>query len=309
MIRIKDLQKRFGDVTAVESISFEAQPGEIFGLLGPNGAGKSTTINCICGLLKPTSGQVAVNGFDVVREGTKARASLGVAPQELAIYDDLSAADNLSYWGGAQGLRGMALTERIRSVLDLVGLADRAKEPVKNYSGGMKRRLNFAAAVIHQPKVVLLDEPTVGVDPQSRARLLELVKRQAAEGACVLYTTHYMEEAESLCDRLAIIDHGKIIALGSHEELRAMSGERDLLRLAGTFDEKAVSPALAAFEGLEVVQANGDLLTLSLREASKRLPALFSLLQSAGAEVKETTLSRPSLESLFMKLTGKELRE
>jgi ABC-2 type transport system ATP-binding protein len=169
--------------------------------------------------------------------------------------------------------------------------------------------LSFAAAVIHEPKVVLLDEPTVGVDPQRRARLLDLVRRQAAEGACVLYTTHYMEEGESLCDRLAIIDHGKIIALGSHEELRAMSGERDLLRLAGTFDEKAVLPALAAFEGLEVVQANGDLLTLSLREASKHLPALFSLLQSAGAEVKETTLSRPSLESLFMKLTGKELRE
>jgi ABC-2 type transport system ATP-binding protein len=309
MIQVENLQKRFGGFTAVESISFEAQAGEVFGLLGPNGAGKSTTINCICGLLTPTSGRVTVNGYDVVRDGSKARGSLGVAPQELALYEDLSATENLSYWGGAQGLRGRALAERIRDVLDLVGLADRAKEPVKNYSGGMKRRLNYAAAIVHKPEVVLLDEPTVGVDPQSRVRLLELVRQQADEGACVLYTTHYMEEAESLCNRLAIVDHGKVIALGSHDELRAMTGERDLLRLAGTFDETTVLPALAVFDGLEIVQATGDLLTLSLREASNHLPAVFAALNSVGAEVKETTLSRPSLESLFMKLTGKELRE
>jgi len=309
MIEVEELRKEFGELVAVDRISFAARAGEIFGLLGPNGAGKTTTIGCICGLLAPTSGRARVMGHDVVRQGAAARASIGVVPQEIALYEDLSAAENLSYWGGAQGMRGSLLKDRIAEVLELAGLQDRARESVKNYSGGMKRRLNFACGIVHRPKILLLDEPTVGVDPQSRVRLLDLVREQARQGTCVLYTTHYMEEAQSLCDRLAVIDHGRLIALGTLAELRALLGERDLLRLTGRFPRETALAALQLLDGVEVVQAEENQFTLSLPEASRRLPALFSALASAGAEVREATLTQPSLESLFIKLTGKELRE
>jgi ABC-2 type transport system ATP-binding protein len=308
VIEVDQLRKQFAEFTAVKDVTFTARTGEIFGLLGPNGAGKTTTIGCISSLLTPTSGHVRVMGHDVVRDGLAARRSIGVVPQEIALYEDLSARENLSYWGGAQGLRGAQLRERIDDVLELTGLLDRAKEPLKQFSGGMKRRLNFACGIVHQPKVLLLDEPTVGVDPQSRVRLLELVRQQARSGACVLYTTHYMEEAETLCDRLAVIDHGCIIAEGTLTELRALLAERDLLRLTGIFRPEAVREALAHLEGVEVVQADETQLVLSVSDASHRLPSIFTAVNSAG-EVRDTTLTQPSLESLFIKLTGKDLRE
>lgn len=309
MIEVVQLRKSFGEIVAVDGVTFTARPGEIFGLLGPNGAGKTTTISCISGLLEPGSGQVRIQGHDVVGDGVAARRLTGVVPQEIALYDDLSAIENLEYWGGAHGLRGAALRDRIRTVLELTGLLDRAREPVKRYSGGMKRRLNFACGLVHHPRVLLLDEPTVGVDPQSRVRLLELVRAQAKAAACVLYTTHYMEEAESLCDRLAILDHGRIIAQGTLGELRAMLGERDLLRLTGSFDPARARQVLEPLGELEVLQADGAQLTLSMAGASRRLPAVFAALASVGGEVRGTTLAQPSLESLFIKLTGKELRE
>ena len=307
MIEVEQLHKKYGDLTAVHEVSFTARPGEIFGLLGPNGAGKTTTIGCISTLLAPTSGHIRVLGHDAVTDGIEARRSMGVVPQEIALYDDLSAEENLSYWGGAQGMRGAALRERIRDVLDLTGLLDRAREPIKRFSGGMKRRLNFACGIVHRPKVLLLDEPTVGVDPQSRVRLLELVREQARSGACVLYTTHYMEEAESLCDRLAIVDHGRICAQGTLKELRAMLGERDVLRLSGTFHTAQVREALARIEGVEVIHSDETQLALAMTDASHRLPLIFAALN--GSELRGTTLTQPSLESLFIKLTGTELRE
>jgi len=307
MIEVEQLRKQYGDFTAVHDVSFTARAGEIFGLLGPNGAGKTTTIGCISTLLAPTSGRIRVMGHDVVKEGIEARRSMGVVPQEIALYDDLSAEENLSYWGGAQGLRGAPLRERIREVLDLTGLLDRSREPIKRFSGGMKRRLNFACGIVHQPKVLLLDEPTVGVDPQSRVRLLELVREQARAGACVLYTTHYMEEAESLCDRLAIVDHGRICAQGTLAELRALLGERDVLRLSGAFHPEQVRQTLARVEGVEVIHADEALLALAMTDASHRLPLIFAALN--GSELRGTTLTQPSLESLFIKLTGTELRE
>jgi ABC-2 type transport system ATP-binding protein len=309
MIEIEQLRKSYGEQVAVDGVSFTALPGRIFGLLGPNGAGKSTTIGCISGLLTPTAGHVRVMGHDVVRDGTAARRALGVVPQEIALYEDLSAIENLRYWGGAQGLRNPKLRERVQAVLESTGLQDRAAEPVKRFSGGMKRRLNFACGVIHSPKVLLLDEPTVGVDPQSRVRLLDLVRAEARAGTCVLYTTHYMEEAEALCDRLAIVDHGKVIAAGSLPELRAMLGERDLLKLSGVFEPARVRDALLHVDGIEVLQADSELLLLSAADALKKLSAVFSALESARAEVRGTTLTQPGLESLFIKLTGKELRE
>ena len=309
MIEVEGLRKTFGDLVAVDDISFTARPGEIFGLLGPNGAGKTTTINCISGLLTPTSGAVRVCGHDVVREGQQARRTLGVVPQEVALYEELTAQENLDYWGGAQGLRGARLRERIKETLLLTGLADRSREPVKRFSGGMKRRLNIACGIIHQPQVLVLDEPTVGVDPQSRSRMLELIRDEARQGRCVLYTTHYLQEAETLCDRLAIIDHGRIIAQGTLVELRAMLGERDLLRLAGVFRPEAARQAFAGQDGIEVLQADEGQLVLSVADASRRLPAIFAALAGAQAEVRGTILTQPSLESLFIRLTGKELRE
>jgi len=309
MIETEHVRKTFGELAAVDDVSFTARGGEIFGLLGPNGAGKTTTISCISGLLTPTAGRVRVMGHDVVRDGLAARRVLGVVPQEIAVYEDLSATENLAYWGGAQGMRNPALRQRVQEVLELTGLEDRAREPVKRFSGGMKRRLNFACGIIHQPPVLLLDEPTLGVDPQSRARVLELVRKEAGAGKCVLYTTHYMEEAESLCDRLAIIDHGRLIAQGTLAELRAMVGERDLLRLSGVFQVERTREALRGADGMEVVQADEGVLILAVVNASARLPAIFATLASAGAEIRGTTLTQPSLESLFIKLTGKELRE
>jgi ABC-2 type transport system ATP-binding protein len=309
MIKVERLRKLYGEIAAVDDASFEARAGEIFGFLGPNGAGKTSAIGCISGLLIPTAGRIQVDGHDVVREGVAARRSIGVVPQELALYEELTAMENLEYWGGAQGLRRSALKQRIAKVLELTGLQDRARESIKRYSGGMKRRLNFACGLVHQPKVLLLDEPTVGVDPQSRVRLLDLVREEAKAGTCVLYTTHYMEEAESLCDRIAIMDHGRLIAQGTLAELRAMVGERDLLRLTGVWEIEAVRKALAQLDGVEVVQVGESSATLSAQSASNRLPAIFAAFSSTGAEVRGATLTQPSLESLFIKLTGKELRE
>jgi linearmycin/streptolysin S transport system ATP-binding protein len=308
LLEADGLRKVYGEVVAVDGVSFRAEAGEIFGLLGPNGAGKSTTIGCLSGLITPTSGRARVLGHDVVAEPRAAKAALGVVPQELALYDEVSATENLLFWGEACGLSGAELRRRVTEVLELVGLLDRAKVPVKKFSGGMKRRLNFACGVVHRPQVLLLDEPTVGVDPQSRVRLLDLVREQARAGACVLYTTHYMEEAQSLCDRIGIIDHGRLIALGTLAELRAMVEERDLVRLAGRFPP-AAAEALARLDGLKVVQAGEESLTVSLAQASRKLPALFAALEATGAELRETTMIQPSLESLFIKLTGKELRE
>ena len=309
MIEVEKLRKSFGAALAVDDASFSVQPGEIFGLLGPNGAGKSTTIGCLCGLLRPDSGSLRILNHDLLRDGPAARRFLGIVPQEIALYEELSARENLDYWGSVQGLSGPRLQQRIAEVLSLTGLADRAREPVKAFSGGMKRRLNFGAGILHQPKVLLLDEPTVGVDPQSRVRLLELVTAQAQAGACVLYTTHYMEEAESLCHRLAIMDRGRLIAQGTLDELRAILGQRDIVRLSGVFPDASVRSALAAMPGLEIVALDDGQLRLAMAHSSARLPDLFSLLAQAGADVRGTTLTQPNLESLFIRLTGKELRE
>lgn len=309
MIEVVGLRKQFGNTIAVEDVSFTARPGQIFGLLGPNGAGKSTTINCIAGLLTPTSGKVSVLGHDVVDEPLAARRQLGVVPQELAIYEDLSARENLRFWGGAYGLRGRRLESRVNAVLAETGLQDRADDKPETYSGGMKRRLNFGCGIVHEPDILLLDEPTVGVDPQSRERLLDDVRAQVKRGACVLYTTHYMEEAESLCDYLAIVDHGRVIAQGNMEQLRDMMGERDVLRVNGRFDEQAVRALFADVGQVEVLHADGETVQLAAEHATRRLPELLGALARSGAEIQETTLARPNLESLFLRLTGKELRE
>jgi len=309
MIDVQHLRKQYGDLVAVDDVSFTAEKGSIFGLLGPNGAGKTTTISCISGLLKPTSGRIAVSGHDVVTDGSAARRHLGIVPQELALYSDLSAAANLEFWGSAYGLTGEPLRRRVAEVLALIGLADRGRDHTSTFSGGMKRRLNFGCGVVHNPEVLLLDEPTAGVDPQSRVRLLELVREHARAGTTVIYTTHYMEEAQDLCDRIAIVDRGRLLAMGTLDELRRMVGEKDLVRLAGRFDPSAATRALEAVDDVKVLSAAADALTIATVGASRKLPAIFTALASAGSDIQETTLSVPSLESLFITLTGRELRE
>src|SRR6266702_2653874 len=230
LIEVTGLRKRFGDVDALRGVSFRVAAGEIYGLLGPNGAGKSTTINILCGLLRPDGGEARLNGIDVVRDPVGARRVLGVVPQEVALYSDMSARENLAFFGRLYGLRGANLRSRIDRVLGQVNLADRAKEPIERYSGGMLRRLNISAGILHGPAIVLLDEPTVGLDPQSRAAILDLVRTIAADAA-VVYTTHYLDEAERLCDRLAIIDHGAVLAEGTLGDLRQAAGEREIVAL------------------------------------------------------------------------------
>ncbi|MFT7286508.1 MAG: ABC-2 type transport system ATP-binding protein [Halieaceae bacterium] len=313
MLQVEALVKEYGELTAVDSVSFQAGEGRVFGLLGPNGAGKSTTINCISGLLTPTSGRIAVSGHDIARDGKAARRSLGIVPQDLALYEDLPAVENLRYWGKAYGLRGRELEDRVREVLVHIGLADRARDLPETFSGGMKRRLNFGCGIVHKPKVLLLDEPTVGVDPQSRARLFELVEAERDAGACILYTTHYMEEAERLCDSLAIIDHGQIIAQGSVPELQAQLNARDTLHLTGTFPAVSTKSAIKALRStlgdLEILSLEDHSLILTLSSASQHLPVIFDAISSARGAVAETSLRSPNLETLFLLLTGKELRE
>ncbi len=314
MLKVEELSKNYGDLVAVDKISFSAGKGSIFGLLGPNGAGKSTAINCISGLLQPTSGHASVAGHDIVSDGKAARQNLGVVPQEIALYEDLSTVENLRFWGRAYGLRGDTLEARVAEILEHIGLADRAKDLPKEFSGGMKRRLNFGCGVVHKPSVILLDEPTVGVDPQSRARLFDLVEAERDAGACILYTTHYMEEAERLCDSLAIIDHGKIIAQGTVDELRARLGAKDVLQLSGHFPLDSTHHAIEALSesgnnDIEFVGQEESSITLTLSYASQRLPAIFEAISGAGGTVSETSLRSPNLETLFLLLTGKELRE
>ena len=231
IVQVNDLVKRFGDVTAVDGVSFEIAEGEIFGLLGPNGAGKTTTISAISCLLDPDSGEVLVDGRSTRRDSVAVRRALGVVPQEIALYPTLTAAENLRFWARMYGLSGKGLSDAVDYGLSMAGLEDKAKKRVETFSGGMKRRINIAAGVLHRPKVLLMDEPTVGIDPQSRNHILGTVRDLNADGMTVLYTSHYMDEVEALCDRIAIVDHGKVIASGTIEELRSLVGDEDVVRV------------------------------------------------------------------------------
>ena len=307
LIEARNLRKRFGDVEALAGVSFHVKSGEIYGLLGPNGAGKSTTINILCGLVQPDGGEARLNGIDVVRNAADARRLLGVVPQEVALYSELSARDNLAFFGRLYGLRGADLRARIGVVLEQVSLADRAKEPIERFSGGMLRRLNIAAGILHRPKAVLLDEPTVGLDPQTRASILDLI-RSIATDAAILYTTHYLDEAERLCDRIGIIDHGALLVEGTLAELRTAAGEREIVALRGTFKSDAIPAALGLGAEIQLLKSGPDELLFTVTSAERSLSGLLATAGSFG-EVREVAVKQPSLENLFIKLTGRELRD
>jgi len=304
-VEIRDLVKSFGDRRALDGASLALEPGEILGLLGPNGAGKTTLVRSIVGRVRPDSGTVRV--FGRPPDDPLSKSNVGYVTQEIALYPLLSPAENLAAFGRYQGLRGEPLEKGVEESLRWTGLAERAKERTERLSGGMKRRLNIAAGTIHGPKLLLLDEPTVGVDPQSRERIYEMIEGLSRDGVSLLYTTHYMEEAERLCDRIAIIDHGRVIALGTKEELvRRTLGAARMLTIE---TETPVTPAIR--EALEKRGASitGGSVHFSVTEPAREIPDLLAVFASDGVRIRDLTLKTGTLESVFLHLTGRELRE
>jgi ABC-2 type transport system ATP-binding protein len=309
MLEVSDLSKSFGDLRAVNHVSFGCTGGEIFGLLGPNGAGKTTTISMIAGLLPADAGHVRVEGMDISQRPADVKRLLGVVPQEIALYEDLTARENLDFWGGVYGMSGRVLAARRDELLELVDLIDRAGDRVREFSGGMKRRLNLALGLVHEPRLILLDEPTVGIDPQARINILDVVRNLVAQGTSVLYTTHYLEEAEALCDRLAIMDHGSILAMGTIEELKSELGEGSLVTLTGIDRPETLAGIADRTEGLSLIELGDERAMLSVAGGAAGLGPALEALYGGGLAPAQVQIKEPSLEDLFIKLTGRELRD
>jgi len=308
-IQLQDLHKNFGDVYAVQGVSFDVRVGEIFSLLGPNGAGKTTIISMLSCLLEPTQGDARVMGHSILREPQAVKAAIGVVPQEVALYPDLSARENLNFWGKMYGLRGGALSRRVDEVLEVIGLTERQKGRVGKFSGGMKRRLNIGIALLHRPQVIIMDEPTVGIDPQSRRNILDNVKELNQQGMTVLYTTHYMEEAQELSDHIAIMDQGKVIAYGTHDELVEIVGELDRIDLTINAESARVSEQWRATKGVHEVSVEDGELTLLVDDSNVVLPRLFESATQAGVRITSVEIQEPNLEAVFLHLTGRALRD
>jgi ABC-2 type transport system ATP-binding protein len=308
-VEVRDLTKAFRDVVAVAGISFEVHRGEVFSLLGPNGAGKSTAISIISGLLAPDSGDALVMGHSILKESMAARRSLGVVPQEIALYNDMSARENLMFWGRMYGLSGGELSRRVDDMLSAVGLMERQKGRVGTFSGGMKRRVNIAASLLHQPQVVIMDEPTVGIDPQSRRHILDHVKELNRQGMSVLYTTHYMEEAEELSNRIAIMDKGKIIAGGTRDELVRMVGEQARIDLTVTGEPAGAAEAWRTVEGVSQSTAAQGRVEVLAADSDAVVPRLFESAAQAGFHISSVDIKEPNLETVFLSLTGRALRD
>ena len=303
------LRKRYGERTAVDGVGFHIGPSETYGLLGPNGAGKTTTISMVCGLLERDGGEVLVSGRPVDIGTAAAKQSIGYVPQELAIYPELTATENLRFFGQLYGMGGDALKRRIGEVLEIIGLEERAGERTDKFSGGMKRRLNIGIGLLHEPKLLVLDEPTVGVDPQSRNAILSSVEELGRQGMAILYTTHYMEEAERLCDRVGIIDEGRIIAEGTRRELTSMVGQRDRIELAASGELSAAAEAVRAIDGVQEASVHEGGLSLIVVDARRILPRILEAVTAADTGVTSVEIVEPDLEAVFLHLTGRALRD
>ncbi len=305
---VEHLHKTFDSLKAVNDVSFTVSAGEIFGLLGPNGAGKTTTINMICSLLPADSGSITINNIPITAQNSALRNRMGVVPQDIALYEELNALDNLVFWGKLYGLSDPDLKNRTSALLTKVGLMERSKEPVSRYSGGMKRRLNLAIGLLHEPDLLLLDEPTVGIDPQARHQMLDLIRETADNGTAILYTTHYMDEAEQLCDRLAIMDHGHILAMGSLSELETLVGERRILQIGGSFITDQIDNLVPTLSKVQLLNRDKNQLTLSI-PFSMAIGQILTVLQEHDLQVEHLDIKNPNLDSVFLKLTGREFKD
>jgi ABC-2 type transport system ATP-binding protein len=308
-IEVKDLHKSFGELKAVQGVTFEVRQGEIFSLLGPNGAGKTTTISMLSCLLRPDQGDALILGHSIRGDQMGVKSVLGVVPQEIALYEDMSARENLTFWGKMYGLRGAALKTRVNEVLEIIGLADRAKEFIKKYSGGMKRRVNIGIALLHKPKIIFMDEPTVGIDPQSRRSILDSVLELKRDGTTVLYTTHYMEEAQELSDYIAIMDNGKLMATGTHAELVKIVGETDRITVTINAESARVMEVWKAVKGVKQVSAEDGTLTILADDSNRVLPRLFETAANNAVRITSVAVQEPNLETVFLHLTGRALRD
>jgi ABC-2 type transport system ATP-binding protein len=311
ILSAQNLHKQFEKVHAVQGVSFAIERGEIFSLLGPNGAGKTTTISMLSCLLAPSEGDAIIDGHSVRKDAEAVKRVIGVVPQEIALYPDLTSRENLRFWGRMYGLSGATLKERIASVLEIAGLADRADEKVETYSGGMKRRINIAVGLLHEPKILYMDEPTVGIDPQSRRRILDTVIELNQKGLTVLYTTHYMEEAAELSKRIGIIDHGKLIAIGTQSELTKLVGEFDTVNIGvgGELNGEALLAALGKVRGIQRTSLEGEALLLQAENANASMGEIVSAINAAGGQIKSIRVDEPNLEAVFLHLTGRALRD
>ena len=309
IVTVQDLHKSYGVFEAVKGLSFQIERGEIFGLLGPNGAGKTTTISMLTGLTAPTNGRITIDSLNMQTQANQAKRKIGLVPQELALYPTLSAEDNLKFFGRIYGLRGKKLNERIAATLDIVGLSERAKSPIEKFSGGMKRRINIAAGLLHEPEILFLDEPTVGVDPQSRNAIFESIEALHDAGMTVIYTTHYMEEAQRLCDRIAIMDEGKLLALDTPSALiNGLGG--GLIRLGLENGHRdAVAAKTAVFPSIKTVERQNGHLLIEAHQPQTALLDVLSVTNQLDAHVTSLQVFEPNLETVFLHLTGKQLRD
>jgi ABC-2 type transport system ATP-binding protein len=309
VLRCEGLKKSFGDLVAVDGVSFHVDQGETYGLLGPNGAGKTTTISMIAGLLTADAGSVIVAGNPVTTRSVAAKAAIGLVPQDIAIYPDLTARENIRFFGKLYGLASTALAGRTDEVLEIIGLSDRADDRVESYSGGMKRRLNIGIGLLHEPTLLILDEPTVGVDPQSRNAILENVEQLGRRGMAVIYTTHYMEEAERLCDRVGIIDGGRLVAEGTRRELVALVGSNDRIRVTASGNLDAAVDRIGDLGAVQQVARTSDGIEVVVEDAGGVITEILEAATQAGVAVATVDIDQPDLEDVFLHLTGKALRD
>ncbi len=309
LIQAKGIRKYYKKVRAVDGIDLEVREGEILGILGPNGAGKSTAISVISSLIKPDGGEILFKSVSILKSPATIRRVMGIVPQDVALYPDLSAAENLKFFGRLYDLRGDTLKARIQEVLDLLGLNGRAKDMVKNYSGGMKRRVNIGAALLHHPEILIMDEPTVGIDPQSRSHILDTVKELNKKGMTIIYTSHYMEEVEQLCHRIYVMDHGKIIASGTKEELKDLVGGDDIVTMQVDRIEEQFIKDMKGNVKVKSAGQEGSSVTLVVKKDCDILSDIFETAQKNKVRLKSLDIKTPTLEDVFLHLTGRGLRD